>query len=359
MKNTIVRNERKKEEEQYKLIVENSSDLIAAIDLEGNFIYVSPSHAHVLGYKPEELVGVNSFSLMHPDDRERVFGEFLRGIEGHQTMIDSFRARHKDGSFRYLETSGAIVLNKDNKPYQFVAVLRDVTTRVENEKKKNAFINILSHELRTPLTSIMILTSLLEKKIPHAEEEFSSYFFKLKEQSTNLAQLIQSLIDVWEIDQGQLNLDKEEFFIDEFIKHQLSFYKEKIEQKIIIRNGESERVYADKRRLREVFNVLLSNAVKYSSAQTPITINIYKNEEHAEVAITDYGPGIPLSEQRKIFEKFYQFGDQTRYLRPGFGVGLYFARELIKMHKGKLWVRSEYGEGSTFYFSLPLFQSYL
>lgn len=200
----------------------------------------------------------------------------------------------------------------------------------------------------------MVLTSLIEKKIPDPQDELYAYFFKLKEQSNNLAQLIQTLIDVWEIDQGVLNLDKEEFFLNEFIEQHVPFYKEKVENKIIIKNGFREKVHADKRRLREVLNVLLSNAVKYSFENTPITITIYKKDGQVEVAITDYGLGIPLPEQHRIFEKFYQFGDQTRYLRPGFGVGLYFARELIKMHRGKLWVRSEYGEGSTFYFSLPL-----
>lgn len=345
---------RKKKERQYKLIVENSSDLISAIDLQGTFLYVSPSHAHILGYRKEELLGKNSFSLIHPDDRERVMNEFQKGIAGNQTMIDSFRVRHKDGSFRYLETSGAIVLRKNNKPYQFVAVLRDVTTRIENERKKNAFINILSHELRTPLTSVMVLTSLLEKKISKEHKSLTSYVLKLKEQSSNLAQLIQSLIDVWEIDQGLLDLDKEDFFLNEFIEQQISFYKPTIKHKLIIDTNGRERVHADKRRLREVFNVLLSNAVKYSSADTPITITSDKHDGQAEVAIRDYGLGIPESEQRKIFEKFYQYGDQTRYLRPGFGIGLYFARELIKMHHGKLWVASEYGKGSTFYFSLPL-----
>lgn len=343
-----------KEENRYRLIVENSSDLIVILDMKGNFTFVSPSYETVLGYKKEELLGKNSFSFLHPDDRERVMNEFQKAISGKSSYLEVYRARHKDGSWRYCEAAEGIILSNGGKPSLMVGIARDVTERIKSEQKKDSFISFLSHELKTPLTTVLMLMSFLEKKIPDEHHELTPYYSKLEQQIVHFSQLIQMLVDVSELEQGRLQLKKEEFLLNEFIKEVLQYQIGNGNHMIVVENDEKEKVLADKMRLEEAVNALLLNAIKYSSVDTPITVHVYIKDGYAEVAITDFGLGIPESEQQRIFEKFYQSGDQMQYARPGLGIGLYFAKELIRMHRGDIWVKSERGKGSTFYFSLPL-----
>ena len=342
-------------EGRFRMIIENTQDLIVTTDLKGNFTYISPSLGRMLGFKYEELIGKNVLSLIHPDDKKGARERFDKTLAGEAHGAEAVRVKHKNGTWLYLEANGQTVFPEVNNPFMFVSIMRDVTSRVESERKKDEFVNILSHELRTPMTSIGLFSSILEKGLQSERNSLYKYLVKLKEQVERLSRHIQAFIDVSEIQVGSLHLKKEEFSLNDLIRQLISYYKDKVKYEIILsENDKSIILHADKKRLEEVVNVLLSNAIKYSASDQLIHIGLSKKDRNAEVAIRDYGIGIPEEEQKRIFEKFYQVGDQSKYLNPGFGVGLYFAREIVEMHKGQVWMESEKGKGSIFYFSLPL-----
>lgn len=110
-------------------------------------------------------------------------------------------------------------------------------------------------------------------------------------------------------------------------------------------------VYADRERIRQVLINLITNAIKYSPEAKKVVIRSQKNKNFIQISVQDFGIGIPKTEQLKIFDRFYQSQNHKTY--PGLGLGLYISSEIIKANGGKMWVESDEGKGSTFYFTLP------
>ena len=126
---------------------------------------------------------------------------------------------------------------------------------------------------------------------------------------------------------------------------------------LVVRKLIKATVEADKLRLYQVFSNLITNAIRYSPAHTKIIIGMKQIDKNVVVSVKDSGIGIPQSQHRKIFDRLYQVKDARRKTFPGLGMGLYISKEIIKKHNGKIWVESEEGKGSTFYFSLPTIES--
>src|SRR5205085_10619614 len=121
-------------EELYRLITENTSDMISVLDLEGNFIYASPSFRKVLGYDPEDLVGSNSFSLIHPDDKPAIASAFQEALFNKEGSIAEYRYKHRSGEWRTLEAVGSWIFNERGSPQRGVIASRDITERKRAEE---------------------------------------------------------------------------------------------------------------------------------------------------------------------------------------------------------------------------------
>ena len=123
--------------------------------------------------------------------------------------------------------------------------------------------------------------------------------------------------------------------------------------KLILKSAPKIKVSADRFRIYQVLTNLITNAIKYSGDSTDIILNIKKDTGKAIISVQDFGIGIAKSEQKKVFDRLYQVTDPTEKTFPGLGMGLYISHEIIKRHKGKIWVEGEKGKGSTFFFTLP------
>lgn len=258
---------------------------------------------------------------------------------GQRTMILNARR-----TYRQVNNTEAILL-----------AFEDVTNRKLLEKQKDDFIGIVSHELKTPLSSIKIFAGLLEKHHKQNKDERASYFLsKMTEQMERLTHLMASFVNVYKIQNGKLALHKKSFDINDLITTVVSDFQFTTNSHTITHNDLSKiNIYADKERIAQVLVNLISNAIKYSPTAGKIIISSSKSGDNVIVSIQDFGLGIPKEQHAKVFDRFFR-GKGIAKDVSGLGLGLYISSEIIAQHKGRMWVESDKGKGSTFYFSIPV-----
>ena len=224
---------------------------------------------------------------------------------------------------------------------------------IHSNQKKDEFIGIASHELKTPLTSAKGFLELLNSVEQDAQNKL--FVQKALNSINKLQRLIYDLLDVSKIQAGQLQLDIKEFDIDELIDDCIHEAQISIATHPISREGEllNSFISADKNRIEQVIINLLSNAIKYSPKGGKIIVHTSRTNSKLIVSVQDFGIGLPISEHKKIFDRFYRSKERESGA-SGFGLGLYICSEIIKRHKGRIWVDSQKGSGSTFYFELPV-----
>jgi signal transduction histidine kinase len=167
--------------------------------------------------------------------------------------------------------------------------------------------------------------------------------------------LVSDILHVNRIESGRLELNKKEFDLNKLIKKIVIDFQFSSEKHFVEANGKIKgKVFGDPERIEQVVSNLISNAIKYSPDSEKVIINLTQNKNEAIISVVDYGIGISKIDQKRIFERFYRIRENNQ--KEGFGLGLYIASEIIKRHNGKIWLKSTEGEGSTFYFSLPIKQ---
>jgi signal transduction histidine kinase len=235
--------------------------------------------------------------------------------------------------------------------------------RILNEEniKKSDFIARASHELRTPLTSIKgamdyilaKLSALPPDRISSSYiEEIYIFFDLIRKNSERLIRMVNNMLDLERIEMGVSELHFTNTDLSQLIGETLTYFQIEADRKgISFHTNISDNlyIYADEDRIKQVLINLLSNAIKFSPQDSEINVKAYPNGDFIITEIRDEGPGIPLSEQKKIFEKFYKNGN-----KEGSGLGLAICKSIIEAHKGIIGVNSRENNGSCFYFKLPV-----
>jgi len=224
---------------------------------------------------------------------------------------------------------------------------------------KSEFVSTVSHELRTPLTSIQGYASLVaDGDAGPINAEQREFLEVVKLESQRLTRLINDLLDVSKIESGKMKVAFNDFCLPDFIKH---YEKEicnmasakKIKVDIKVPNG-LPKIKADADKIKQIFDNLISNAIKFSGKNTTLKIEIKENPDDIEVDIHDQGVGIAEKDIKNIFEKFQRVDNTMTRKTGGTGLGLAITKHLVEIHGGRIGVRSELGKGSTFSFFLPI-----
>lgn len=222
--------------------------------------------------------------------------------------------------------------------------------------RRDEFFSIASHELKTPVTSLKAYTQLL---LMDAEEsmdvQHKTMLERMDIQINKLTFLINDLLDISKIENGQLVFNKELFVLNDLVLEIISDMQPvSINQEIIFKNNEAVSVCADRERIRQVISNFISNAVKYASGGKKIIILIERQRHKVICSVQDFGKGISKEEFDNIFERFYRVSGPNLNTYPGLGLGLFICKEVIEKHSGKIGLKSESGKGSTFFFELPI-----
>jgi two-component system sensor histidine kinase/response regulator len=234
-------------------------------------------------------------------------------------------------------------------------LMKEIEFRKQAERKKDEFISIASHELKTPLTSVKGYMQLLERNLDRGDiATVKRHLDKAQIQLEKLNDLIADLLDISKIESGKLKFNKKFFDINVMLDSVIEIIHQSNPDFKILKKGSVEKeIYADEARIEQVVINFLTNAIKYSPGTTEVHINLERIAEHIYLGVRDFGIGIDPEMQAHVFDKFYRV-EETAIHFQGLGIGLYISAEIIRRHSGEIGVKSQPGEGSEFYFSIPI-----
>jgi GAF domain-containing protein len=249
-----------------------------------------------------------------------------------------------------------------------VSIFRDITHEVEVDRLKSEFVATVSHELRTPMTSIRGYTDVLLMGAAGALNENQTHFLNIVKNNTErLNILVNDLLDVSRIESGRVTLSPQALDMREVAEDVMGdiLRRSQEENKPMALSLDAPkklpRVYGDMERVRQVLGNLIDNAYHYTPENGTIIVRIHALNDGGEVQVDvkDNGVGIPLEDQDRIFERFYRGENPLVLSTPGTGLGLSIVKQIVEMHKGRIWMKSTGipGEGSTFSFTLPIYET--
>ncbi|RZK80745.1 MAG: PAS domain S-box protein [Pedobacter sp.] len=293
------------------------------------------------------------------EDRQRVIDTIARTLDvryGGTYDIDYTILNPENPVPRVVRAKGKALFDAKGKAIRLSGTLQDITEQKRDEVRKNDFIGMVSHELKTPLTSLKAYIQLLQVKANKSADDFAiTSLNKANTQIIKMTSMINSFLNVSRLESSQIHIDSREFDLSKLIAEAEDDALNTITtHQIVFEKLKPTPVNADYDKIGQVINNLISNAVKYSPSGSTITVASNTMDGMAQLSVKDEGMGISEKDIARLFDRYYRVeGDQMRSI-SGFGIGLYLCSEIIQRHQGKIWVESELGKGSVFYFSLPI-----
>lgn len=359
-------NLRKPADEMYRLISENTVDIIALHDKEMVIQYVSPSVEKILGYTPAELIGKSPEVMFKvPGCKYRI---------GNQPKVILPHKHKSDGTIIFLEVLLKPLKDEEGNVFSIIATSRDVTEREQGIEKmrkailkekelnrlKSKFISMTSHEFRTPLSTILSSTDLLlimseKENVQISKEQLETHLNRILNQIRRLNNVINDVLILEKGEQEKVKYVSQPLYIIGFISSLISEFNDQknLPNKIMLHLPDKEKlIYSDPVWLTHIFKNIIENAFKYSlpENQAPELTLMYKPKTF-EISVKDYGVGIPKEDQKYIFDSFFR-SKNVSYIK-GTGLGLSIVSEFVKKLGGKINFKSELGEGSEFTVTLP------
>lgn len=226
-------------------------------------------------------------------------------------------------------------------------------------KAETKFISTISHKLRTPLNSILGFSELLLDQVYGPLNEKQTHYLKNVQRSgTNLLTLLNDLIDFMNLKWGEATVDYTGFSLPQALDEAQMEMKTIADRKGVLleirHDNYPSTIEADETKFSRILHHLISNAIKFTPAEGKVTVSASVSQGYLEISVADTGIGIKPENQEKIFSGFYQVDPDLSQEFEGTGLGLAIARELVRLHGGKMWVESENGKGSIFTFILPV-----
>jgi PAS domain S-box-containing protein len=362
---------------RYKTLLENANDLIMLVDKgSARLVEVNRKCESVLGYSRHDLISRFYFDLFIEEDRNQVRRDFMNLLDkGSMTFVDR-KMVNRDGHTVFVDINANLIKLQDGVFVQMIVhnvsqrrlleqqIIKQNQHLQEINKKltdvdtmKTEFLANISHELRTPLSIIIAYSESL--KDPALPEETRRQFNEvIIENGGNLLQLINNLLDLSKLEASGRALNMSLSHIHDVIKALWPAMQHKAAAKnITLWFTPDPRVpvtYLDNAQVVQVLSCLVQNAIKFTDCGGSAGVETVFTGKEIWVHVKDTGTGIPEDEVQHIFETFRQVDGSASRKWGGLGIGLALAQHIVELHKGRLWVESEYGSGSTFTVALPL-----
>ena len=353
-------------ERKYRILAEHSFDLICIHSADGSIEFSSPSITRLLGYGPEEMVGHKPYEIVHPDDKHLIRSVVL-SEKNHPSIQHpiQYRIRHKNGTYLWIETVFVPMDSPDGETNVVLSQTRDIRRskqyqleleeRSRELERSNAdletFAYVSSHDMQEPLRMIANYMQLLKRKYgDKLDTEANDYIEFANTGAVNLSRLIKDLLSYSRITRTELKQDP--INMNALCEEVRRIIQLELDEKHASFTVESLcETVADKNLLTLVIQNLVLNGIKYNQSANPtVSISCTKTGEKTIYCIADNGIGIEPKHQQRIFEPFHRLHTRSEY--PGTGLGLSICKKIVERHGGKLWLESEPGKGSRFYFTL-------
>ena len=337
------------------LVLKNIPDMVFVKDAKTlKFNLLNDAGEKLLGEKRENILGKSDYDFF-PKEQAEFFIKKDREVLNEKKFLDiPEEPINTPIGERILHTKKIPIYDKNGQPEYLLGISDDITDQKQSELAKSQFFSNISHELRTPITPIRAqLQRLLSKEL--SSEERKESFEMMMRNTMRLDRLIQDILEMTRIRSGKFSIIKKKQNFNELVEHALSDLHSNIKNrkiKIIFTPEKLPLISFDRDRLLEVIINLIDNAIKYGKDMVEINARI--RNSYLIVSIKDNGKGISNSELGQLFAPFYRTKKSISKKIEGTGLGLTISKEIVESHEGKMWVKSKFGKGSTFFFSIPL-----
>lgn len=342
---------------QQRTILNNSPDPILLVKPDGQIETGNPAFKETFGYSIEEISKQGLLSLVTPKSATVFMNAMADVLSKRERRRLEITAQNRNGHQLDIDLALAPVDKEGQNLPMLVCSLRDITALKEVQRMKEAFVSNVSHELRTPISVLMLYHGTLTLK-PDKFEELKD---KIAREIRRLNLIIEDLLRLSRLDQGHVRLDAKPVSLNQLVADGVAdrqiLAAEKQIALTLAQNQDPIMTIGDPGLLSQVLSVLITNALNYTPAGGHITVGsvFWSASEPALVgfSVKDDGPGIPLDEQQKLFDRFYRGTTGRDSKAPGTGLGLAIAQEIVTRHRGEITVDSLPGQGSTFTVWLP------
>lgn len=308
------------------------------------------------GFSLEQSMGWGWRDAIHPDDIENFMEKYREVLQsGNIFEAESRYRRGSDGAYRWHLNRAMPLHNENGEIVLWVGTATDIEEQKRELERKDEFIGVASHELKTPLTSLKGYLQLIQlHKRDNLPEMVKQYLNKATIALGKLQFLVDDLLDMSKIKAGRLSYNLDVINLKDVVASCIENARHMNPTFVFeIDNANDFMIKGNAERIEQVLMNLINNAVKYSDTSRRVLIKSFKHNDCVRVSVTDFGIGLSEEQKYKIFERFYRVEDKKN-MTSGLGMGLYISSEIIHTHNGTIGVDSKPGEGSTFYFDLPL-----
>jgi len=346
------------------------SECISITDMYDTIIYINRAFLKTYKYEEHELLGNSITMVRSPNNPPVVVQDILPATLRGGWQGELLNTR-KDGSEFPIYISSSVIRDENGEPIALVGIATDITERKRSEDElklkneqlnsaiaeKDKFFSIISHDLRSPFNSLLGFTELLERELPTmSSDQIQQIAVTMRKSATNVYNLLENLLEWSRLQRGLIPFNPEPMLLMPKVLAETMQFMESANKKEITLNydmPEDLKVYADEYMLGCILRNLTSNAVKFTPKGGKITISAKSLDRTVECSVSDTGIGMNQKMKENLFNIDVNTSRKGTEREASTGLGLILCKEFVEKHGGKLWVESEEGKGSTFYFTLP------
>lgn len=328
-------------------------------------VYVNEAFTQLTGYKLDEVLGKTPRILQGPESDPETKADIRAALEKKEPIRTSIVNYSKSGTKYWLDINIIPLKNKKGEVTHFAAIERDLTEIKEKNKQlfelndtKNKFLGIASHDLRNPLYLIRSFSEILKDEgIGKLNDKQRELLEKIFNSSNYMRSLLENLLDISKIESGKIDLDLKVQDLNLLTRSQFELNQLLAKKKDIDLNlklGEIPMVRFDESAIVQAMGNFIGNAIKFSPPKTKVHIFTKKVGNHIQFSVKDEGQGLSDEDQKLLFGEFQKLSAKPTGGEKSTGLGLAIVKKIIHLHGGEVGVKSKLGEGSTFFFKLPI-----
>ena len=355
-------------ERRWRSLLDHVQLIVVGLDQTGTVNYVNPFFLRLTGYTDSETLGKNWFENFLPPSTQESIQTLLSEVLGQNTHpYYQNSILTKSGETRFIAWNNTMLQDAEGHMIGIISIGEDITERQKVEQMKNEFIGIVSHELRTPLTSIRGSLGLLATGVMDDEPVAMRRMIEIAATDTErLVRLVNDVLDLEKLESGKVSLVREWCDAAGLMQRSLAVMQSSAQAAGVqlVVHPLSKQIWVAPDRIIQTLTNLLSNAIKFSSPSETVTLSAAIKRQvlgirdlrasHIVFSVQDQGRGIPAEKLESIFGRFQQVDGSDSRDQGGTGLGLAICQSIVQQHGGQIWVESRWGQGSTFFCSLPL-----
>ncbi len=359
----------------YRLLADNTIDLVCLHSLDTTFQYVSPSVKSLLGYSPKDLIGTLPELLVHPNDLKKFRQQAKKILTRKKNFSEEVRLRNASGEYFWFETNATLVY-ENGKPVSFQSSTRDITQRKKAEKiientliqerqlneLRTNLVSTISHEFRTPMTTIRTSAELITMYLNENNFNFNTQVEKriqtITKEIDRIVELMDAVLTISKEDAGKTSFNPVACNLKEICLDVIeTSYGHLKDNRVVEAFYETDKaiIFADVNLIKYTLFNVLSNAFKYSEGTKNVKLNLYIQENDVIIEVIDFGIGIPEEDQPKLFNTFFRASNSNGI--QGTGLGLYIIKTFVKKNSGRVKLESKLGKGTKVTLQFPLIKT--